>query len=93
MKNFTKNALLITALLGLNASFATAGMNAYAFDKTTEDAVLHSEFKKGDFNPYWFEESVPAAYAYEASENTPLHREYVKGGLNPYWFEEGAATA
>ncbi|MFT7824359.1 MAG: hypothetical protein ABXS92_06300, partial [Sulfurimonas sp.] len=88
MKNFTKNALLITTLLGLNASFASADINAYAFDKTTEGAVLHSEYKEGDFNPYWFEESATAAYAYDAPENTPLHRAYAEGDFNPYWFEE-----
>ena len=93
MKNFTRNTLMIVTLLGLNASYATAGINAYAFDKTTKGAVQYSKFKEGDFNPYWFEETALEAYAYDVLEGTPLHREFVQGDFNPYWFEESTPEA
>ncbi len=95
MKNITKKTLLSVALLGsvVTASFAGASVNAYSFEEATKDAKLYVEFKKGDFNPYWFQEvevksSDVKSYAYEAvSKDTPLYREYKEGDFNPYGFQ------
>jgi len=88
MKNITKNTLLAVTLLGIT-TYAQANINAYSFDETTKDAPLHQEFKKGDFNPYWFQEKEDSNYAYEVSSNhIEFHREFKKGDFNPYWFQE-----
>ena len=61
-----------------------AGDYAYEASKGTP---LYKEFKKGDFNPYWFEQR--SAYAYDrVSANTPLYKEFKEGDFNPYWFEK-----
>ncbi len=89
MKKLTKQALFTTALLGTIATNSFAEINAYSFDETTNGATLHKEFKKGDFNPYWFQEQPTQSYAYEASSsNTVYHREFKEGDFNPYWFQE-----
>jgi hypothetical protein len=91
MKRYTKQALLAVALLGSIATNSVANTQAYAYESQTKDAKLTYEFKKGDFNPYWFEEKVSdvKSYAYEAStENTPVYREFKKGDFNPYGFED-----
>ncbi len=91
MKYIVNRTLLVVALLGVT-TYSQANINAYSFDETTKDAPLHSEFKKGDFNPYWFQEKEDAkivqSYAYEASIDAPLHSEFKKGDFNPYWFQE-----
>ena len=92
MKNLTKKSLLVAALIGMSATYSVAGLNAYAFDETTKNAELHSEFNEGDLNPYWFEEQKEAVsaqkFAYERdSKDAPLLQQYSEGDLNPYWFE------
>ncbi len=89
MKNLTKKAILTTALTAGIATSAQAEVNAYYFDESTKGATLHSEFKKGDFNPYWFQEKEVSVYAYEAnSKDIQFHREFKEGDFNPYWFQE-----
>ncbi len=84
MKKYTQQTLLLAALLG---SFATSSMaEDYAYNIDFKKASV----KKGDFNPYWFEEQkVKQTYAYEAtSKDTPVYREFKEGDFNPYGFED-----
>ncbi len=89
MRKLTKKAVLATALLTGITTHSLAEVNAYYFDESTKGATLHSEFKKGDFNPYWFQEKEVSVYAYETnSRDIQFHREFKKGDFNPYWFQE-----
>ena len=47
---------MAVALLGSVATNLVANTQAYAYEGQTKDVKLLSEFKDGDFNPYWFEE-------------------------------------
>ncbi len=91
MKQITKQTLFSVALLGSVVTTSFAGVNAYSFDEATKDAKLYVEYKKGDFNPYWFQEVQDTdvkSYAYEAvSKDAPLYREYKEGDFNPYGFQ------
>jgi len=83
MKKLTMSLVLAT-ILGFTTSSLFAGDYAYEASKGTP---LYKEFKKGDFNPYWFEQR--SAYAYDrVSADTPLYKEFKEGDFNPYWFEE-----
>ncbi len=53
MKNLTKKTILATALLTTIATNSLAQVYAY---EAPADAQYNKEFKKGDFNPYWFQE-------------------------------------
>ena len=89
MKSLTKKAFLAVLLSGVATTYLTANTNAYSFEK---GAQLHYEFKKGDFNPYWFQEqedmTVVKEYAYELSSNDVVNPEFKKGDFNPYWFQD-----
>ncbi len=84
MNKILKPTLIAFASLCITITYVQSSTHAYSSDK---GAPLHQKYKKGDLNPYWFQES-DSKRGYDN-----LHTKNAKEEINAYAFDNNTKGA